>query len=79
MAFQVSDRRVVYIQNKSENATPELFAIYMYMQNDASQKSKWKCIWMFKNWVMHKVKVYGYCYEETHERHLNVTGVHFFR
>ena len=35
---QVSDRRVGYILNKSENATPELFAIYM--QNDASQQSK---------------------------------------
>ena len=35
MAFQVSDRREGYILNKSENATPELFAIYM--QNDASQ------------------------------------------
>ena len=35
MAFQVSDHRVGYILNKSENATPELFAIYM--QNDASQ------------------------------------------
>ena len=35
LAFQVSDRRVGYILNKSENATPELFAIYV--QNDASQ------------------------------------------
>ena len=35
MAFQVSDRRIGYILNKSVNATPELFAIYM--QNDASQ------------------------------------------
>ena len=35
MAFQVSDRRVGYILNKSENTAPELFAIYM--QNDASQ------------------------------------------
>ena len=28
---------------------------------------------------MHKVNVYGYCHEETHESHLNVTGVQFFR
>ena len=35
MSFQVSDRRVCYILDKSENATPELFSIYM--QNDASQ------------------------------------------
>ena len=33
MSFQVSDRSVGYMLNKSENATPELFA--MYMQNDA--------------------------------------------
>ena len=38
MSFQVSDRRVGYILNKRENATPELYAIYM--QNDASQYSK---------------------------------------
>ena len=36
MAFQIGDRRVCYIQNKSENATPELFAIYM--QNDANER-----------------------------------------
>ena len=35
MAFQVSDRRVGYMLNKSENATPELIAINI--QNDASQ------------------------------------------
>ena len=34
-AFQVSDRRLGYKLNKSESATPELFAIYM--QNDASK------------------------------------------
>ena len=34
MAFQVSDRSVGYILNKSENATPELFAIHM--QNNAN-------------------------------------------
>ena len=32
-----------------------------------------------KDWVMHKINVYGYCQEETHESHLNVTGVQFFR
>ena len=35
MAFQVSDRRVGNIQNKSENVAPKLFTIYL--QNDASQ------------------------------------------
>ena len=39
--------RVGYILYKSENATPELFAIYM--QNNAIQKSKWKCIWLSKD------------------------------
>ena len=31
---------------------------------------------MFKDWVMHKVKVYGYCHEEIHESHLIVTEIH---
>ena len=35
MSFQVSDPCEAYILNKSESATPELFAIYM--QNDACQ------------------------------------------
>ena len=35
MSFQVSDPRVCYILNKSENAKPDLFAIYM--QNNAVQ------------------------------------------
>ena len=62
MTFQVSDRRVGYILNKSENATPELYATYM--QINASQYIKWKCIWMWLgDWVTH----YGFCHEETHE------------
>ena len=40
--------------NKSENATPELFAIYM--QNYANQECKWKFVLMFKYWVMHYSK-----------------------
>ena len=35
MSFQVIERPIGYILNKSENATPELFAVYM--QNDPSQ------------------------------------------
>ena len=35
MLFQVSNGHMGYILNKNENATPELFAIYM--QNDACQ------------------------------------------
>ena len=31
---------------------------------------------MFKDWVMYKVKVYGYCHEKIHESHLNVTEIH---
>ena len=42
------------ILNKSENATPELFAIYL--QNYANQECKWKCILMFKYWVIHNSK-----------------------
>ena len=38
MSCQVSNRRIGYIMNKSENPTPELFTIYM--QNDAGQWSK---------------------------------------
>ena len=45
-----------YILNKSENATPELFAIYIH--NYANQECKWKCIEMFKYWVMHNSKSY---------------------
>ena len=42
------------ILNKSEKATPELFAIYK--QNYANQECNWKCILMFKYWVMHNSK-----------------------
>ena len=42
------------ILNKSENATPKLFAIYI--QNNANQECNWKCILMFKYWVMHNSK-----------------------
>ena len=65
------------ILNKSENATPKLCAIHI--QNDGSQKIKWKYIWMFKAWVMQNSIFYGCCHEETHESHVNVTGVQFFR
>ena len=43
-----------FILNKSENATPGLFAIYI--QNDAIQYSYRKCIYTFKDWVMHNSK-----------------------
>ena len=42
----------IYILNQSENATPDLFAIYI--QNYANQECKWKCILIFKYCVMHK-------------------------
>ena len=45
---------IVYILNKSENATPELFAIYI--QNYASQECNIGGILMFKYWVMHNSK-----------------------
>ena len=47
---------VIYILNKSENATPELFAIYI--QNYANQECNSKCILMYKYWVMHNSKSY---------------------
>ena len=43
-----------YILNKSVNATPELFAIYI--QNYANQECNGKCILMLKYWVMHNSK-----------------------
>ena len=45
-----------YILNKSENATPKLFAIYI--QNYANQDCNGKCILMFKYWVMHNSKMF---------------------
>ena len=42
------------ILNKSENATPELFAINI--QHNANQECNGKCILMFKYWVMHNSK-----------------------
>ena len=44
----------VNILNKSENATPELFATYI--QNYANQECNWKCILMSKYCVMHNSK-----------------------
>ena len=71
MLFQVSDRRVGYILNKRENATPESYAfICKMMQASIANESVSEC-----DWVMH----YGCFHEETHESHLNVTGVQFIR
>ena len=42
------------ILNKSENATFELFVIYI--QHYANQECNGKCILMFKYWVKHKSK-----------------------
>ena len=44
----------VHVLNKSENASHELSAIYI--QNYTNQICKWKCILMFKYWVMHNSK-----------------------
>ena len=43
MLFQVSDRRVGYILNKSENATPELFVICEMMQSSKANGSVSEC------------------------------------
>ena len=50
----IEARMLDSILNKSENATPELFAIYI--QNYANQEYNGKCILMFKYWVMHNSK-----------------------
>ena len=42
------------ILNKSENAKPELFAIYI--QTYANQEYNWKSILMFKYWEIHNRK-----------------------
>ena len=44
----------MHLLNKSENATPELFAIYI--QNYANQECNLKCSLMFKYWVLHNSK-----------------------
>ena len=45
---------IKHILNKSENATPDLFAIYI--QKYANQECNGKCILMFKYWVKHNSK-----------------------
>ena len=50
----VHANQILTMLNKSENATPELFAIYI--QNYTNQECKWKCILMFKYCVMHNSK-----------------------
>ena len=60
------------ILNKSENATPELFAIYI--QNYANQECKRKCILMFKYWVMHNSKSFT---DVVTRKHMNVIECHF--
>ena len=74
MAFQVSDRREVIYRTKLKTLHLNCLPFICKM----TQASKANEVYL-KDWVMHKVKVYGYCHEETHESHLNVTGVHFFR
>ena len=44
----------IYILDKSENATPQLFAIHI--QNYANQECNFKCILICKNCVMHNSK-----------------------
>ena len=48
------ENNLICILNKSENATPELFAIYM--QNYANQECNGKCILMFKYWIINNSK-----------------------
>ena len=54
LVFAMSLCASVYILNKSENATPELFVIHI--QNYANQECNGTFILMFKYWVMHNSK-----------------------
>ena len=47
-------KTILYILNKSENASPELFVICI--QSYANQECNGKFILMFKYWVMHNSK-----------------------
>ena len=52
--FWLKKNKKINKLNKSENATPVLFAIYI--QNYANQECNGKCILMFKYCVMHNSK-----------------------
>ena len=65
------------ILNKSENATPELFVIYI--QNDATSKANENVSECSNTGFCITGKVNGCCHEERHESHLNVTGVQYFK
>ena len=75
MSFQVSDYRVGYILNKSEtlhlNCLPFICKMMQASKANESVSESSKTVLCIK-------KVYGCCHEETHENHLNVTGVQFF-
>ena len=65
------------ILNKSENAIPELFTIYI--QNDAVSKANENVSECSNTGLCITGKVNGCCHEERHESHLNVTGVQYFK
>ena len=67
-----ADPLELYILSKSENATPELFTIYI--QNDAVSKANENVSECSNTGLCITGKVNGCCHEERHESHLNVTG-----
>ena len=63
MPFQVSDRRVRYILNKSENPTPDCLPfICKMMQSSKANESVSECS---KTGLCIKQNVYRCCHEET--------------
>ena len=79
MSFQVNNHRICYILNKSANATPELFAIKLLCKMRQSSKANKSASESSKTDLCIKVKDLRMLSRVTHESHLNVTGVQFFR
>ena len=77
MAFQVSDRRVGYILNKSE--TLHLNCLPYICKMMQTRKANESVSESSKTGLCIKKKVNGCCHEETLESHLNMTGVQFIR
>ena len=63
--------------NKNENATPELFAIYI--KNAQASKANESVTDSSKTGLCITVKVLPILSRRRHESHLKMTGVQFFR
>ena len=67
----------MYILNKSKNATPELFTIYI--QNDQASKANDSVSKCSKTGLCITVKVLRMFSQGKDKSHKNVTGVQFFK